>query len=250
MGTKCGIIVYGSGSMQEQTKEYLDKVFVYLRIMNNINKILNKIINTNSKNMIDKNEDMFYLLVTEILRIIPYRVEEIAQETDNKKKLKDENHVEDIWNDETLVKYKNKKISLEKKDGIVQLKNKLKYIEEEYEKILSNEKLKAAFIQILKVRNKFTHEPHNLSAGFSVGGNTSCHMGIYYKNELQLLSTIDIQVIIKKLNLIFSKIRKDFIDIVKKTCVEYKKYPLYKKVLSYNFDKYNNDITILPKYLL
>jgi len=235
--------------MQYQTKEYLEKVFVYLRIMNNINKLLNKIINTNSKNRIDKNEDMFYLLVTEILRIIPYRVENIGQETDNKHNLEDDNYVEDIWDEEMLVKYKNKKIVLEKQDGILQLKSKLKYIEEEYEKILYNEKLKAAFIQILKVRNKFTHEPHNLSACFLVGGNTSCHMGIYYKNELQLLSTIDIQVIIKKLNLIFSKIRKDFIDKAKKSCVEYKAYPIYKKVLSYNFDKYNNDITILPKYL-
>lgn len=239
----------GSGCMQEQTKEYLEKVFVYLRIMNNINKLLNKIININSKNRIDKNEDMFYLLVTEILRIIPYRVEEIVQETDNKKNLKDDNYVEDIWDDERIEKYKNKKIILEKQDGILQLKSKIKYIEEEYEKILSNEKLKVAFIQILKVRNKFTHEPHNLSAGFSVGSNTSCHMGIYYKNKLQLLSTVDIQVIIKKINLIFSKIRKDFIDNVKKCCVEYKTYPIYKKVLSYNFDKYSNDITILPKYL-
>jgi len=235
--------------MQEQTKEYLEKVFVYLRIMNNINKLLNKIINSNSKNRIDKNEDMFYLLVTEILRIIPYRVEEIAQETDNQNNLKDENYIEDIWNTETLVEYKNKRITLEKKDGILQLKSNLKYIDEEYERILSNEKLKVAFIQILKVRNKFTHEPHNLSVGFSIGGNTSCHMGIYYKNELQLLSTIDIQVITKKLNLIFSRIRKDFIDNVKKSYVEYKKYPIYKKVLSYNFDKYNNDITILPEYL-
>ena len=62
------------------------------------------------------------------------------------------------------------------------------------------------------------------------------------------LSTIDIQVIVKKLNLIFIRIRKDFINIVKMYDKDFKQYPIYKKVVSFKFGKYNEMITVLPKY--
>ena len=48
------------------------------------------------------------------------------------------------------------------------LRNRLDYIEKEYNKLILTESLKGVLINILKVRNKFTHEPHNLSVGLSV----------------------------------------------------------------------------------
>ena len=128
------------------------------------------------------------------------------------------------------------------------MRNNLDYIEEEYNKVILTESLKGVLINILKVRNKFTHEPHNLSVGLSIGCSTSCSMGIYYKNELEMLSTIEMQVIVKKLNSIFIRIRKDFIDIVKMHDKDFKQYPIYKKVVSFKFEKYNEMITVLPKY--
>ena len=204
--------------MNITTKTYLDNLYVYLKIMNNINKVLKKIINTNWTTAPDNTTELFYLLTSEILRIMPYKREE-------------------------------NKIILETQDGIFQLKGKLNYIEEEYNKLATDEKLTKSFLDILTVRNKFTHEPHNLSFGFSVSGENSCSIGIYYKNSLQMLSTIDIQVIVKKLNIIFIHIRKDFINLVKKDYKEYMKYPMYKKVLTYKFEKFNDSITILPKFL-
>lgn len=67
------------------------------------------------------------------------------------------------------------------------LKNKLSYIEQDYKKILGKQSLKKSLINIYDVRNKFMHEPHNLSFGFSVGGQTSYSIGIkmIYKNSAQ-----------------------------------------------------------------
>ena len=87
-----------------------------------------------------------------------------------------------------------------------------------------------------------------MSFGFSIGSQTSYSIGINYKDELQELSTIDIQVIVKELNLIYEKIKQEFICIVKNYDKEYRKYSIYKKTLLYKFSNYNKNITILPKY--
>lgn len=235
--------------MDFETKEYLRSLYVYLNIMNNINKLLNKIIKVNQNKTPDKTVDLFYLLTSEILRILPYKLNDIQENKREDKEKIDDEFVNDYLDEgKNISKYLNKKITIKRNDGILLLSNKLDYIEDEYNKLVLNESLKEPLINILKVRNKFTHEPHNLSFGFSIGGSTSCSMGIYYNNELQLLSTIDIQVIVKKLNLIFVRIRKDFINIVKRFDKDFKEYPIYKKVVSFNFKRYNDKITILPKY--
>ena len=206
--------------MDTETKEYLSNLFTYMGIMNSINKKLNKLIKNNIKNSPEKNMSLFYDLVSETIRIMPYSYNE------------------------------KKDILYLKDDGILLLKNKLSYIEQDYKTILEKKSLKKSLINIYNVRNKFTHEPHNLSFGFSVGGQTSYSIGINYKDELQELSTIDLQVIVKELNLIYEKIKQEFIRIVKNYDKEYRKYPIYKKTLLYKFNNYNKNITILPKYFV
>lgn len=206
--------------MDLKTKEYLENLFTYMNIMNNINKILIRLIKSNTKNSPEKNMNLFYCLVTEILRVMPYSYNQ--------------------WKD----------ILYLKKDGIILLSDKLTYIEIDYNNLLNKQSIKQSLINIYNVRNKFTHEPHNLSFGFSVGGTSSYSIGIYYKDKLQELSTIDLQVIIKELNLIYEKIKQDFVNTVKKYNNDYRKYPIYKKVQTYKFCRYNNYIIILPKYFV
>lgn len=201
--------------MDTETKEYLSNLFTYMEIMDSINKKLNKLIKNNIKNSPEKNMSLFYDLVSEIMRIMPYSYNE----------KKDILHLKD--------------------DGILLLKNKLSYIEQDYKTILKKKSLKKSLINIYNVRNKFTHEPHNLSFGFSVGGQTSYSIGIKYKDELQELSTIDLQVIVKELNLIYEKIKQEFICIVKNYDKEYRKYPIYKKTLLYKFNNYNKNILLI-----
>lgn len=201
--------------MDTETKKYLSNLFTYMEIMDSINKKLNKLIKNNIKNSPEKNMSLFYDLVSEIMRIMPYSYNE----------KKDILHLKD--------------------DGILLLKNKLSYIEQDYKTILKKKSLKKSLINIYNVRNKFTHEPHNLSFGFSVGGQTSYSIGIKYKDELQELSTIDLQVIVKELNLIYEKIKQEFICIVKNYDKEYRKYPIYKKTLLYKFNNYNKNILLI-----
>lgn len=126
--------------MDTETKEYLSNLFTYMGIMDSINKKLNKLIKNNIKNSPEKNMSLFYDLVSETMRIMPYSYNE------------------------------KKDILYLKDDGILLLKNKLSYIEQDYKTILGKKSLKKSLINIYNVRNKFTHEPHNLFLGFSVGG--------------------------------------------------------------------------------
>ena len=65
-------------------------------------------------------------------------------------------------------------------------------------------------------------------------------MWIYHNDELEMLSTIEIQAIVKNLNLIFMRIRKYFIDIDKMYDKDFKQYLIYKKVVSFKFKKKYN----------
>lgn len=196
--------------MEIEDKDYLRSLYIYMSIMDNINKRLNELIKINVKNSPEKNIDLIYLIVSEIMRIIPYT-------------------------------YKDNKFIL-KKDGILLLKNKLNFIEEDYNKILNDENLEEALMNIYKVRNKFTHEPHNLFFDMSIGGETSYSVVINYKDNHHEISTIDLQIIVKKLNIIYEKIKNDFIYFIKKYDKKYRKYPIYEKVKTYKFCNYNKNI--------
>ena len=58
--------------MDLKTIEFLENLFTYMNIMNNINLELKKLIETNYFNTHEQNMDLFYYLVTEIIRVIPY----------------------------------------------------------------------------------------------------------------------------------------------------------------------------------
>lgn len=62
--------------MDTETKEYLSNLFTYMEIMDSINKKLNKLIKNNIKNFPEKNMSLFYDLVSEIMRIMPYSYNE------------------------------------------------------------------------------------------------------------------------------------------------------------------------------
>jgi len=55
---------------------------------------------------------------------------------------------------------------------------------EGYKKIISDDIYKQTLLELSYIRNKFIHEPHNISAAGSVGGKASCSMSLYYKEKL------------------------------------------------------------------
>lgn len=208
--------MYGSDYMNYTEIEFLNSLCPYFRMLNKINLLLLKSMNENIKLEPYQNEDIFYELVSELMRLLPY-------------------------------KFDNEQIVLQN-DGIVQLKGRLDFIEDDYNKILKKENYFNIFKNVWRIRNKFIHEPHNINFISSVGSNTSYSMSLYYKNELLSIGTIELTGIVYKLNVIFEKIKLIFVETVEKCGENYKEYPYYKTMLSYNFKEYNKNYIIIPRY--
>lgn len=199
--------------------QYLESLYPYFKMLDNINKSLNKIIKNNERQELYINEELFYDISSELLRLMPYRVNE------------------------------NNEIILKNKDGIFLLSNKLPYIKEKYDKILNFAKYKKVLCDIAMVRNKYIHEPHNISFAFSVGGKTSFSMGLYYKNRLLSISSITLSPIIYYLNDIFNTIKNDAIELFKNN-EKLKEFQYYKILNKFCFDNKKMNYTILPEYVI
>ena len=146
--------------MKSNTTKYLNSLYPYFKMLDNINNNLSEVIKSGPNNDPFKNEELFYNITSELLRLLPFRID-------------------------------NNKIELVK-SGILLVSNKKSFIKEKYNKIINNECYYKTLKDILRIRNKFIHEPHNISYAFSVGGKTSCSMGIYYKKEFYMNSFLDI----------------------------------------------------------
>lgn len=206
--------------MEEQTRELLHAIFVYSKILNDANTKLHQLINTNTQNNINENEQLFYEIVSEIMRVLP-------------------------------VKKENGEIKgLNLKAGILLLSEKMSFVVEAYQQILERAEYKQILLEMTDVRNKFIHEPHNMHAAFYVGGETSCSMGIYYKDILCSISTIKISYIISELNKIFQELKMVFLELVDQYDEKYKEYPIYKSMQNFDFEKHNEMYPMMPLYMM
>lgn len=196
--------------------EFLNGLCPYFRMLDKINLLLLKSMNENTKLEPYQNEDIFYELVSELMRLLPY-------------------------------KFDNGQIVLQN-DGIVQLKERLDFIEKEYNEILMKSNYFDIFKNVWRIRNKFIHEPHNINFVMSVGGSSSCSMNLYYKHELLSIGTVELTGIVYKLNIIFEKVKQLFLEIIEKCDNKYKEYPYYKTIMSYDFKGYNKNYIIIPRY--
>lgn len=204
--------------MRNNTEELICNFIPYLKMLENINKSLTKVIKTNFKNKPYKNEELFYNITSELLRLMPYKYE------------KEDN-----------------KLELDKKCGIMLLSDKPNFIEEKYNKILNYEPFCKVLKDALKIRNKYIHEPHNISFAFSVNATTTCSMSLYYKTTLLSISTISIAPIVYYLNKIYNRVIDD-IKIQVRNNNGNKKPQYYNELIKYDFRKWN--YTILPEYLM
>lgn len=204
----------------DSKRKFLNSIFVYYKILDNINKHLNKIINNNFNGDSYEIEECFYLITSELMRLFPIE-----------------------YNRKT----KMNEVSI--KDGILLLKDEIPFVVDKFNKIYSTEIYKKIFKDIIKIRNKFIHEPHNINYVFSVGSNTSCSMGLYYKNELLNISTISLGSIIQYINKIFSQIDNIVLKYLEGDS-ELKTYPCYEKFMEMIEYRKNHYYTILPEYII
>ena len=206
--------------MNKKTRKFLNNLYPYFKMLNNININLTKIINGNKNNEPYQNEELFYNITSELLRLFPYKRDK-----------------------------KTGKLYIDKESGILLLSKKIIYIEDKYDIIINFEKFHEVLKDVLKIRNKYIHEPHNISYAFSLSGTSTCSMNLYYKTQLLHISTVTLAPIIYYLNKIFDKIKKDALAIIEQDSI-YKSYPYYDTLVNFDFSRKTWNYTVLPDYLI
>ena len=206
--------------MERDTQELLEGIIVYARLLDSVNKKFAELITQNTEKEMHENEQLFYEVISEILRVYP------------------------------LEKRNGEIKGIDMKSGILLLQADIPFLLEEYNRILEEEKYKKILVEMMDVRNKFIHEPHNMHACYYVGGKTSCTVGVYYETILCSLSTIKISYIVYELNKVFIKLRKYVLDDIDKYDEKYKEYPCYIALLKCDFEQYNKDYPMMPIWML
>ena len=208
--------------MDIATKDTLNGIAVYAKILNDINLKFHVLIKGNIEKQFHENEQLFYEIISEIMRMIPLKKKRGSEEI----------------------------VGLDSKSGILLLQTEVGFLLEDYQRIINSDINKMILQDMSIVRNKFIHEPHNINAAFYVGGKTSCSMGVYYKDRLCSVSTLKLNNIIYELNKIFDKLKIFFVEEVDKCEEQYKEYPCYVAMMNYDFGKYNKDYSLVPEWLL
>lgn len=206
--------------MESETTKFLNNLYPYFKMLDNINNDLTKVIRSNKDNDSYQNEELFYNITSELLRLLPYKYNE-----------------------------KDKSIILDNKSGILLLADKIDYIENKYKKILNFDRFHDVLKDIHKIRNKYIHEHHNISYAFSVGGTSICSMGLYYKNQLLSISSVSLAPIVYYLNKVFEMIKNDSVKLIEQD-EKYKEYPYYETFINFDFSRKSWNYTILPEYLM
>lgn len=200
--------------MNDEDKIWFSGIFPYFRMLKRINELLILLI-SNNPNM-EEQEDNFLDLTTELLRILPFKL------------------IKDVDTKEVTG------IELLKKDGILLLKEYFNDLEKDYNDIINNNFIE--LVQIIKIRNKFVHEPHNIKCVcFSCGGKHA-YVGFEYKEEYLELNTDYLIEIIKELNIVFEKIKIKFESKVSELDEKDKEHPYILNLFNNYFENYNSNL--------
>ena len=208
--------------IENQAKTLVESTYPYFKVLETINCNLIRLIQTNSDFMPYENEELFYQISSDLVRLLPYKIP---------------------WKDN---KPDFEKAHIDKKSGIVLLKSEIPFLYDEYQKILINPKCLKALHSIQIIRNKYVHEPHNIRFSFSVGGKTSCSMGLYYKDKLYSISTIWLTNIIYDINVIFIKLQKLCIQKMNACDTKYQEYSCFQFIEKLGIDAYCKQFNRLP----
>lgn len=202
--------------MEKESREFLEGVYPYFIILENLNINLQQLIRQNADNQPHDNQELFFKICSDLIRLYPVKIPK-----------------DDDGNFELT------KACINNRTGILLLGKYIPFLKKEYNRLLIEDKCVVALSEILTIRNKYVHEPHNMHFSYSVGGATSCTIGMYYKDKLLSVSTIWLTNILCELNLIFDKIKCLYMDVMSKCDDKYKEYPCYLKVNNCNLLKYN-----------
>lgn len=152
--------------------EWIWKVDTYMHIVENVNEHFNILRRTKDIEVIS---DETYYLCMELLRIIPLKYET-----------------------------KKQKYIIKEDDGICDLNKNINFIIPEINKILQENW--DTIMKIIRIRNKYEHEPHNIGAAISAGSGGFATITYSYKNEYITINSMLFTYIIYDINILMHKI--------------------------------------------
>lgn len=224
-----GYVYPEEGCMMEiEKRKFLEGVYPYFVILDNLNIELLQLIRQNTENQLHENQELFYKICSDLIRLYPIKFD---KNSDGSRAI------------ETA--------HIDKGTGILLLSKYIPFLQDEFNRLIKDEKCTVAFSEILTIRNKYTHEPHNMRFSYYIGGDTSCTIGMYYKDKSLSISTIWLTNILCELNLIFERIKDLYMDVISKCDDKYKEYPCCMKIYNCHLSKYNEYYNKLPwRYII
>lgn len=203
-----------------ENRLFLEQIYVYYKMLDNINIYLNKIIDSNYNGDPYQTEKWFLYISSELMRLFPLKR--------NKK---------------------TEQLELSPTDGILLLDKNIPFILEKYNKICSNLCYLEVLDDIAKIRNKFIHEPHNIHFLSSMGSNTSCFMKFKYKSKILSINTISFGSVIYYINKAFKQIDELVFENFNADA-KLKSFPIYENFLNIINNRKKYHYTILPEYII
>ena len=196
------------------TIEIANALFGYLETLYNLNQKLVKLCGIDVIDDFESGEKEILDIIQDVPRIIPYSFNKKTQ---------------------TLI--------LKDRDGLLEYKDNISYLKEDYEKILSDN---YEFLdKIRKIRNKYEHKMHGVKHKSSGSGSFSLFDYTFMVGDESMEITAGSFIkLIKSVNNLFSKIVLD----ISKYAYENKKedYLYYRRITGFDFKDFNkiydNDI--------
>ena len=196
------------------TVEIANALFGYLETLYNLNQKLVKLCGIDVIDDFESGEKEILDIIQDVPRIIPYSFNKKTQ---------------------TLI--------LKDRDGLLEYKDNISYLKEDYEKILSDN---YEFLdKIRKIRNKYEHKMHGVKHKSSGSGSFSLFDYTFMVGDESIEITAGSFIkLIKSVNNLFSKIVLD----ISKYAYENKKedYLYYRRITRFDFKDFNkiydNDI--------
>ena len=196
------------------TVEIANALFGYLETLYNLNQKLVKLCGIDVIDDFESGEKEILDIIQDVPRIIPYSFNKKTQ---------------------TLI--------LKDRDGLLEYKDNISYLKEDYEKILSDN---YEFLdKIRKIRNKYEHKMHGVKHKSSGSGSFSLFDYTFMVGDESMEITAGSFIkLIKSVNNLFSKIVLD----ISKYAYENKKedYLYYRRITRFDFKDFNkiydNDI--------
>ena len=194
--------------------EIANALFGYLETLYNLNQKLVKLCGIDVIDDFESGEKEILDIIQDVPRIIPYSFNKKTQ---------------------TLI--------LKDRDGLLEYKDNISYLKEDYEKILSDN---YEFLdKIRKIRNKYEHKMHGVKHKSSGSGSFSLFDYTFMVGDESMEITAGSFIkLIKSVNNLFSKIVLD----ISKNAYENKKedYLYYRRITRFDFKDFNkiydNDI--------